>query len=311
VWHWDKTDLYNKETKSGGLFTKYIDTFLKGKQEATGFPENIINDEDKNLFVDNYYENEGIMLDKHNVKYNAGMRSVTKLMLNSFWGRYAMNTNKMQVKFISKINEWFELITDDKYEIHDIDFTSENTLTVFYKIQEEFNQGSNQVNVVIAAFVTTYARLKLYSELEKLDERVIYFDTDSIIFVSNNKDYEPELGDFLGELTDEIDKKNGNHIVEIVCAGPKNYAYQLDTGYQKCVVKGFTLNYISSLNLNFKSMKDMVLNNKSNQIEVDQLKFTRDKYNWNIKTDIIKKMYSFVYDKRVLLESLDTLPYGF
>jgi hypothetical protein len=311
IWHWDLTELYDSEKKTGGLFTFYIDTFLKGKQEASGFPDNISTEKDKENYINDYYENEGILLDKQNIKFNSGMRSVTKLMLNSFWGRYAMNSNKMQVKFISKINEWYELITDDKYEIHDIDFTSEETVTVFYKIKEDFNEGSNQVNVVIASFVTAYARLKLYSELEKISNRVIYFDTDSIIYISNGVDYEPKLGDYLGELTNEIDSKNGNHIVEIICAGPKNYAYELDTGFQKCVIKGFTLNYISSLKLNFSSMKDMVLNNNKDTIKVDQLKFIRDKSNWNIQTGIIQKLYSFVYDKRIIKNNLDTMPYGY
>ena len=109
--------------------------------------------------------------------------------------------------------------------------------------------GSNSTNVCIAAFVTTYARLKLYSELEKLQDRVLYFDTDSIIFVehtNNTTEYKPKLGNYLGELTNEIKKDKGTHIVEFVSSGPKLYAYRTNTGYTKCVVKGFTLNYTSS-----------------------------------------------------------------
>ena len=40
-------------------------------------------------------------------------------------------------------------------------------------------------NVYISAFITGYARLKLYHEaLEPLNEKVLYFDTDSVIYVS-------------------------------------------------------------------------------------------------------------------------------
>jgi hypothetical protein len=49
-------------------------------------------------------------------------------------------------------------------------------------------------------------------------------------------------GEYLGDLTDEIDPKDGNYIVEFVSAGPKNYAYKTDKGVTKCTIKGFTLN---------------------------------------------------------------------
>ena len=30
VWHWPESDQYDRVTKKGGIFTKYIDMFLKG-----------------------------------------------------------------------------------------------------------------------------------------------------------------------------------------------------------------------------------------------------------------------------------------
>ena len=45
-----------------------------------------------------------------------------------------------------------------------------------------------------------------------------------------------------------------------VCAGPKNYAYRVINGKQKCKIRGFTLNYKNSQILNFDTMKDMVAN---------------------------------------------------
>ena len=71
-------------------------------------------------------------------------------------------------------------------------------------------------------------------------------------------DYEPMLGDHLGDLTNEIAKADGSHIVEIVCGGPKNYAYITDSGASKCVVKGFSLSVTTNLKLNFDSIKELV-----------------------------------------------------
>ena len=41
VLHWKETEMYDPYTKEGGLFTGYINTFLKLKQQASGFPDNV------------------------------------------------------------------------------------------------------------------------------------------------------------------------------------------------------------------------------------------------------------------------------
>jgi hypothetical protein len=137
-----------------------------------------------------------------------------------------------------------------------------------------------------------------------------YIFIDSIIYYTNQDEFEPELGDGLGELTNELDN-DGEFIVEGVFSGPKNYCYKTSTGKTKCVVKGFSLSHVSSLKLNFESLKRIVLEDREKNISVEQLKFTRDKNSWNIKTSIIEKLYRFVYDKRVLKENFETLPYGY
>ena len=52
--------------------------------------------------------------------------------------------------------------------------------------------------------------MHLYEELFKIDDRILYFDTDSIIFILKNNLYEPELADYLGKFTNEI--KNDSYI---------------------------------------------------------------------------------------------------
>ena len=66
-------------------------------------------------------------------------------------------------------------------------------------------------------------RLKVYSHLQKLGEQVLYYDTDSVIYKWRDEQTEIETGDFLGDMKDEL---NGDHIIEFVSGGPKNYAYR-------------------------------------------------------------------------------------
>jgi len=108
-----------------------------------------------------------------------------KLMLNSFWGRFGMQTNKMQVKF-SNLADWYALLNDDRYTIQDVSMDIPDVLIVYYNQNEKTNDGGNainQINVVIASFVTCQARLKLLDVMQKLGSRVIYHDTGKYVLI--------------------------------------------------------------------------------------------------------------------------------
>ena len=119
------------------------------------------------------------------------------------------------------------------------------------------------------------------------------------------------MGNYLGEFTNEIDPKDGNYIIEFVSAGPKNYAFLLDTGKTKSTIKGITQNNVTSLIIKYESIKNIVCNDRSAKISVKHLRFIRDNKKWNVSTQDIYKTYGFVYDKRVLKTDLSTKPYGF
>ena len=72
----------------------------------------------------------------------------------------------------------------------------------------------------IVAFTTSQARLKLYGALDTLKERVLYYNTDSVIYRWKPGQVDLPLDEFLGEFTDEV---SGDPIVEFVSGGAKNY----------------------------------------------------------------------------------------
>ena len=108
--------------------------------------------------------------------------------------------------------------------------------------------GKN-VNVEVAVYITTQALLKLYEYLSKLGKSVLYCDTDSVIYIQNvNEPPKVETGDYLGDLTDELESGFGSNIEEFVSGDPRNYAFSVfssSTGKRttKFKVKGVTLNY--------------------------------------------------------------------
>lgn len=60
VWHFRETAEYGKPGRfSEGIFGSYVNTLLKIKQEASGWPEWIKTDDDKDRFIEEYCQKEG------------------------------------------------------------------------------------------------------------------------------------------------------------------------------------------------------------------------------------------------------------
>ena len=310
VWHWENCTQYDPISKKGGLFTEYIDTFLKIKQEASGWPIWCKTQADQREYIKKYFDKEGIKLDSDKIVKNPGLRSLAKLCLNSFWGKFGQRTNMRQTKFIysSEIDQFIALLTDPTKEVIDFHIITEDILHVDWQYKNPFTPEDNKTNIFIATFTTCWARLKLYDVLDQLAHRVLYYDTDSVIYISRPMDSDPQIGDFLGDLTDELD---GHYIEEFVSAGPKNYAYRLETGQETCKVRGFTLNFANSQKVNFDAVKQCVFDQKQTIVLTNKSKITRDKLNSIIYNRVESKTYGAIYTKRVIQANMDTLPYGY
>ena len=125
---------------------------------------------------------------------------------------------------VRNAKRFLNLFHSDEFEVRDACMVNKEIAEVHFRNVEEFAEQNDKVNVVIAAFTTTYARLKLYDLLDLLQDRVLYYDTDSVIYVHKPGEPDPPLGNYLGDLTDELD---GDYITSFVSGGPKNYAFCL------------------------------------------------------------------------------------
>ena len=77
---------YNPETGEGGLFVEYIDTVLKLKAEASGYPSWVRTPADEDRYIEMFQQSEGVRLYKDSIRYNTAKRGLAKLCLNSIWG---------------------------------------------------------------------------------------------------------------------------------------------------------------------------------------------------------------------------------
>ena len=75
VWHFSQ--------QRDGLFQDYVNTWLKLKQEAAGWPRRCDTEEKKQQYLMQYREREGIDLDYAGIQKNPGRKAMAKLMLIS------------------------------------------------------------------------------------------------------------------------------------------------------------------------------------------------------------------------------------
>lgn len=226
MWHFPHT--------SHLLFKQYVDTFLKLKQEASGWPADVGDDvEKRHKYIFDYLLHEGIQLEEDKIDKNPGKRSVAKMMLNSFWGKFGEQANKSQVQAFTSPSDFYKLLRDEERQIHSIRIVNEHMIEVVHDYAEESIPSQVNINIFIASFTTCWARLKLYEALHHLQKQVLYFDTDSIIYKWEPFAPELRLGPYLGQFTNELDDPT-DHIVEFAAAGPKNYGYRTLKGKTEC-----------------------------------------------------------------------------
>ncbi|CAG2240191.1 unnamed protein product [Mytilus edulis] len=225
-----------------------------------------------------------------------------------FWGKFGQRLTT----YLTDPAIYFNIITSDSQEVQDVSFVTDDMVRINWINQSQFIEETGRTNVVIAAYTTTQARLELYSYLENFGERALYCDTDSIIFSSKPGDWIPDTGDYLGDLTDEAPN---NSIECFITGGPKNYSYKLknpdkDGNLTCCKIRGITLNYKNSLELNYETMKDVVEGKTKKTTANDYNKICHQVKTTNIITRAEDKTYKIVFSKRVLKNDFTTTPYG-
>ncbi|KAL6420497.1 hypothetical protein ACFW04_013832 [Cataglyphis niger] len=150
IWQY-KVSQFDYTTRQEGLFAEYINTFLQLKQEAK-------------QYLREYEKTEGIVLGKRNIVRNPGLRSVAKLCLNSFWGKFGQRSNLTNTEVVRTQQRFMALLTSAEHKITNILPVNDEVIYVVWR--QEAVVSSPLTNVVIATYTTAQARLTLYSYLE-------------------------------------------------------------------------------------------------------------------------------------------------
>jgi len=120
------------------------------------------------------------------VKYTIypGLRSLAKLMLNSFWGELGQRTNLAEITFVTQPGQYCDMMISDEQDIKNERFINDESVQIDWVYNDAFIQASSRTNVVIVAYKTAQARLKLYCYLQSLGIGIFYCDIYSVIFIA-------------------------------------------------------------------------------------------------------------------------------
>jgi len=245
------------------------------------------------------------------------------------------------------------IATDTTKEITTTYLINENLMALEYQAAPGYEKTDSKASCVIACFTTAHgmfdtsftrlkgfvtARLKLYKELERLQTRVLYFDTDSIIYIQQQDGPVLETGPLLGQLSgkyidvfsnrysgdndvvsDEILQKYGPQacISAFNAAGPKTYMLTItdrETGDIIDTVmkhKGIRPARNTFEVLNPTTMVQSIRD--KTQLAVPQMNMVRDRKTGTIHTRYMDKTLRVTFSKRVLPNSLESvsLPIGY
>lgn len=215
--------LFDKEY----IFKEYVEQLYKIKQEST---------KDNPMYV------------------------ISKLLLNSLYGRFGMSPYKENHKILKGEEAITNFYNDNSLIISDSLEISPDVELVSYITKTDEDESLENINVSIASSITAYARIQM-SELKiKYSDNLYYSDTDSIDL--NVKLEDKYISDNLGDFKHE---ETFNSVVYIA---PKVYSYTTDKE-EVTKIKGYKRKDVA-----FDNLKQLLLNKDS--LELKQTKFYKN-----------------------------------
>jgi hypothetical protein len=176
--------------------------------------------ERKNLFFD-FVKELYAYRDKASAHYEEGLALLSKLMMNSLYGKFGMNEDRREIMVLGPNESAPEGATFPRLEDGEDDVTSK----VCYV---EKRVSPPYIIPQISAQITALARVRLWScmaDVLRRGGKLYYCDTDSLITDLDNLHTSSELGELKNEYPGET------LTVELV--GPKMYVLEKRTPFEK------------------------------------------------------------------------------
>ena len=308
-------------TQTTELFASYLNNCYGGKT----LNDRNAADHDIQDAIDLYeHTNHKIDIRGQTFEKNPGMKAIFKLLCNSLWGKFGQrseydSTAIMNIGQFMDACRKMEQGTLDIFQIFHHPSNQDQVMTTMRGEEKDFmasvkKNDEKMRNVAIASFVTANGRLRLWDKMNQLGGRVLYHDTDSIVYVSKSPEDRIPEGQMLGEWVSELN--HDEYIDRFVSTGPKSYSYRVvkadGSTKMKCKVKGHCLNVQNQNLISYDQLKDVVLHPELKFYSNDFM-FKYNRQQGTMMTRPQAKVFQHTYSKGLILpeKRYVVMPFGY
>jgi hypothetical protein len=232
-------------------------------------------------------------------EYDAAKRITAKTNLNCGWGKHCQRVMLDTTTIVSANDKKSPALFLDSMAGNTIIKTATPLGAGFTMYKSEDNGDNVMPNLhnsylPAGVFVPAYARLVLLEQMAPVGDRVLYYDTDSMIYIHDPALYNPTIGDTWGNWSEEDISKE--IITDFVALGPKSYGLKTATGKELVKMKGVSLKHAHREMFNFDAMlkllNDHYHNLDSDGIDLPQMNF-KCREGKDIRTTFSQKKVAF------------------
>ena len=305
-----KVCTWDSATQGFGGSREFMMTFYKLKLLASGLPPK--NTLEQNLeYCANIKEMYGIDVKPEEFEHNPGLRTVSKLQINSLWGkavqRLASEFSNTHIFGSGNLDDYERVRTR---ATRCIPLPHDQVMIMCKNEKEKPEDIVRNTNPFVGLFTTAQARLHLYKGMEAVGlERVVYCDTDSLVYIQYPHQARIPENDALGGWVSEIE--TGFEIRKWSASGPKAYSAmiynQTDGKFKECIlkVKGHSLKAEEAAHITYKTIEDAVLKGVSTHVDYRVIQRPRTGEISRVHTAIRRKTFGPTPQKRYVLPLKD------
>lgn len=204
----------------------------------------------KNTFMNKYKIDLG-NIDAY--EKNAVRKKIAKGPVTAAWGKHAESLDHDKTILLkNEMNhDFYDTLLKNQFNLTNVRGLGTHALFNYKENRSSKRPDIHKGYLPVAVYVTAYGRLKLWRELVKIDPpgtlrkdlRVLMYDTDSIVYLRNPRNYLIPEGDCLGDWETEDLEKDHQGILKFRAIAPKSYAVVCNDGHVYMKLKGAVLKH--------------------------------------------------------------------
>ena len=173
--------------------------------------------------------NEDVKLNPDETIYNKGLRFISKILLNSFWGHLGMQASLPKTRYFNNYTDVIECFISNATRELDSTLVGNDLMYLHYKDIDDAADSARKTNVVLCKYTTAHVRTVLYGYMQRFKKttNILFCDTDSLMYIdeiespTRTQKRDIPLENNLGDMTVKIPESI--EILKFYRGGPKFY----------------------------------------------------------------------------------------